>query len=89
MLMNEEKSHGAITSLAAVHKSVCVFAKVVKAAAEAPEVLLPNGGRHTRCREQDPPQFAFRLLLELLQRADPMTDGVFGIARHAHHLADK
>jgi hypothetical protein len=81
--------HRVTTSLAAVHQGIRVFTEVVKAPAEPPEVFLPNGGRHARCREQDSPQLAFRLLLELFQRADPVTDGVLGVARHAHHLADK
>ncbi len=81
--------HRVTTSLAAVHQGIRVFTEVMQAPAEPPEVFLPNGGRHARCREQDSPQLAFRLLLELFQRADPVTDGVLGVARHAHHLADK
>jgi hypothetical protein len=59
----------------------------VEAATEAPQILLADRGRNPRRGEQDSPQLALGLLLELLEGADPVADGILGVARHAHHLA--
>ena len=75
------------TCLAAINESIRVFPQVVEAATQPPKVLLAHRRRHARGGEQYPPQLALSLLLELLQRADTVANGVLRVGRHAHHLA--